>query len=189
MKKAVFICSSPRKQSNTNKLVGVVADIFKNNNVETDVIDVANFKYTVNGCIDCELCQKSEKYECVINDEASKLLKQLPLYDFIIFATPVYFFGANAQLKLFLDRMQSLYKFGENGHTCCIEHTKIGLISTGGGGLNLGLNLLDETMKTLCKYTKVPYNSILIPHARQKDLNDKKIQEQACVFVDTLLYN
>ena len=165
MKKALFICSSPRKNSNTNKIVDMVIDIFKEKNIEAIKVDVANLKYKTNGCIDCGVCQKSEKYGCVIKDEATPILEQIPQVDYLIFATPVYFMGPNAQLKLLLDRMQSLYKFKDSGHTSCIDHLKIGLISTGGGDLDLGLNLLDETMKVLSDYTGAEYCSILIPCA------------------------
>jgi len=165
MKKALFLCSSPRPNSNTNKIVEAVIDIFKAKNIEVVKYDVANLKYKTNGCIDCGMCQKSEKYDCVINDEATPILEEIPQVDYLIFATPIYFMGANAQLKLLLDRMQSLYKFKESGHTSCIDHLKIGLISTAGGGLDLGLNLLDQTMKVLSDYTGVEYCSVLIPYA------------------------
>lgn len=165
MKKALFICSSPRAQSNTNKIVDMVIDKFKEKNIETIKIDVANINYKTNGCIDCGACQRSDKYECAIKDDATAILEQIPNIDYLIFATPVYFMGANAQLKLILDRMQSLYKFKKSGTTSCIGHLKIGLISTAGGGLKLGLNLLDETMKVLSHYTGAKYSSILVPHA------------------------
>ena len=167
MKKALFICSSPRQNSNTNKIVDMVINLFQEKNIETIKYDIANLKYKTNGCIDCGACQKVEKYGCVIKDEASPILEQIPQVDYLIFATPIYFMGANAQLKLLLDRMQSLYKFKESGHTSCIDHLKIGLISTAGGEMELGLNLLDETMKVLSEYTGAQYCSILIPRAAQ----------------------
>lgn len=187
MKKALFLCSSPRKDSNTNKVAKIVENLLIEKNINCDFINLATLKYATNGCIDCGGCQKSEKYECVIKDEASEILKQIPTYDFIIFATPVYFFGPNAQLKLFLDRMQCLYKFHEKGHSCCIEHIKAGLIATSGGGINLGLSLLDETIQTMCKYTKVPYSSILVPKVKEKNLDGDEIIEQAIKFVNEVI--
>jgi len=175
-KKAFFLCSSPRRNSNTSIIVNLVADKLRKKGVEIKIVDVANLKYKTNGCIDCGGCQVSEKFECVINDEASEILKEIPKYDFLILATPVYFFGANAQIKLILDRMQSFYKFKETGTVNCISHLKIGLISTAGGGINLGINLLDETMKTMCKYTGVDYCSLLVPQVKQYNNMSENIE-------------
>jgi len=188
MKKALFLCSSPRQNSNTNKIVDLVIDIFQEKNIESIKIDVANLNYKTNGCIDCGACQKSDEYKCAIKDDATPILELIPQVDYLIFATPVYFMGANAQLKLVLDRMQSLYKFKESGTTNCINHLKIGLISTAGGGLNLGLDLLDETMKVLSHYTGAKYCSILVPKAaKYEDLTTatevlNKVKEFATNF-------
>ena len=154
-----------------------------------NIVDVANLKYKTNGCVDCGGCQASEKFECVIQDEASEILKGIPEYDFLIFATPIYFFGANAQLKLFLDRMQCLYKFKETGTINCISHLKVGAIATGGGGFNLGLSLFDDTMKTMCKYTGIQYHSLLVPHIKQYNniSEDIEILAKAEDFTDKLI--
>ena len=164
-KKALFLCSSPRKTSNTNKIVSIVGNIFENNSIDVEIINIANLKNTISGCIDCGACQKSTEFECVFQDATAEIIKRIPEYNYLIFATPIYFMGANAQMKLLLDRMQCLYKFGEKTDNA-IKHIKLGLISTAGGSLELGLNLLDDTMKVLSKYTKIPYSSILIPNIK-----------------------
>jgi multimeric flavodoxin WrbA len=59
----------------------------------------------------CRACQSREEYGCVIDDEASAVLKKMTGYDVIVMASPLYFFSASAQLKVIFDRMFSLYKW------------------------------------------------------------------------------
>ena len=47
------------------------------------------------------------------------MLARIPEADAVVFATPTYFFGPTAQLKLLLDRMYSLWKFQADGAKCC----------------------------------------------------------------------
>lgn len=185
MKKALFLCSSPRKVSNTSMLAGIVAEKFRNKGIETEIIDISSLKYKTNGCIDCGACQESTEYDCIIRDDATEILQKIHTFDYLIFATPVYFMGANAQLKLFLDRMQSLYKFTDTGNTTCIGHLKLALISTSGGGLDLGLNLLDSTFKRLSDYSSIEFSSLLIPRIKEfKDIStNEEILEKVREFV------
>lgn len=182
MKKALFLCSSPRKNGNTNKLVKIASQYFQDAGVDTEIVDISDIKHKTNGCIDCGSCQKSEKFECVIQDETSEILKKIPTFDYLILATPIYFMGPNAQLKLVLDRMQSLYKFGDSTRNC-ISHMKLGLIATAGGGMDLGLSLLDETLKVLCKYTKIPCFSMLVPDIRNYDIKSAESDKAITDFV------
>lgn len=183
MKKALFLCSSPRKNGNTNKFVKMISLDFQKAGIYTEVIDISKIKHKTNGCIDCGTCQKSTDYICAIKDETSEILKKIPSFDYLILATPIYFMGPNAQLKLVLDRMQSLYKF-EDTKKNCISHMKLGLIATAGGGMDLGLSILDETLKTLCKYTKIPFYSLLVPNIKNYDTNSAKSKRNITNFVD-----
>lgn len=182
MKKALFLCSSPKKNGNTNKFVKIISLYFQKAGICTEVIDISKIKHKTNGCIDCGACQKSTGFVCAIKDETSEILKKIPSFDYLILATPIYFMGPNAQLKLVLDRMQSLYKFEDNKKNC-ISHMKLGLIATAGGGMDLGLSLLNETLKTLCKYTKIPFCSFLVPNIKNYDTNSVKSKKDITDFV------
>ena len=59
-------------------------------------------------CRACDSCQKSVETPCVIQDDMPELLDAMLKADGIVLATPVYFFSASAQLKVFLDRTYAL---------------------------------------------------------------------------------
>ena len=88
----------------------------------------------------CFACQKSPEFKCAFDDEIAAVLRRLPKADVAVFATPTYFFGPTAQLKLLLDRMYCLFKFDEHGMKSAIPATSaIGLISTAGGDAQSGI--------------------------------------------------
>ncbi|WP_455645653.1 flavodoxin family protein [Methanosphaera sp.] len=60
----------------------------------------------VSACNGCDSCISSGK--CVKDDDMSKLIPHLLKADLIVFVTPLYYFGMDAQLKLVIDRFYSI---------------------------------------------------------------------------------
>ena len=58
----------------------------------------------INFCQGCLACWNTTKGECVLNDDMAEILDKILAVDVLAFGTPVYFYGMNAQLKMFLDR-------------------------------------------------------------------------------------
>ena len=190
-KKMLFLCGSPRKTGNTNTVAGWVVEGAKAAGANVEVIDVAHLKSRNNGCIGCMGCQKSDKYECVVDDEVKPVLARIPEMDVVVFATPTYFFGPSAQLKLFMDRMYSLIKIdpakGLYEHN--LGHLKWALICTGGGDINPGIGLVEQTFKTVAGFVGSECSSLLVPFASMysDDLKqDKKLCDKAKAFGRTL---
>lgn len=186
-KKIMILSGSPRKNGNTNTVVGWFIEGAREAGAEVELIDAASLKSKFNGCIACLGCQKSDKFECEVDDEIKPVLAQIPEKDVLVFATPVYFFGPNAQLKLILDRMYSLIKFkpdtGEIVHN--LKHIKLGLISTGGGDINGGLHIVEQTFSTLASFNGSTLESLLVPFASITSdaiRYDKELQERAFAF-------
>ncbi|OPZ98869.1 MAG: NADPH-dependent FMN reductase [Planctomycetes bacterium ADurb.Bin412] len=119
------------------------------------------------GCTVCMGCQKRAKFECVIRDEVSTLVKRIPGFDAVVFATPVYFFGPNAQIKVVLDRMFSHTKIDmkTGKYTHVKGYPVIGLLATAGGDLNEGLNICKMIFKTLAEFTSKKFETLLVPLA------------------------
>lgn len=166
-KKIMVLTGSPRKNGNTNTVAGWFVEGAKEVGADVEVIDVARLKSRNNGCIACMGCQKSEKFECAVDDEVKPVLAKIPDIDVLVFATPTYFFGPSAQLKLLMDRMYSLIKFvpatGQYVHK--LGHLKWALICTGGGDINPGLSLVEQTFKTVAGFIGSELQSLLVPNA------------------------
>ena len=166
-KKIMILCGSPRKKGNTNTLVGWVAGGATEAGADVEVVDAASLDYKANGCTACMGCQKSEKFECVIDDEASAVLRRIGEADVVVFATPVYFFGPTAQLKLLLDRMFSLIKIDPAGGP--VRHANsdptYALVATAGGDMDDGLGIVAQTFDTLAAFTGGSLAKLLVPNA------------------------
>jgi multimeric flavodoxin WrbA len=193
-KKIMVITGSPRKDGNTNTVVKWFVESARALGAEVEVIDAAHLKYKANGCTECMGCQKSDKYECVIKDEASEIIKRMPTFDAMILATPIFWFGPSAQLKLLLDRTFALAKFdpetGEPMENTSTRTKIMGLIATGGGGLDGGLQLLDDSFRIAAEFMHSRYESLLVPFAPMdpKDLAAKTdIRDQAKSLAQRIL--
>ena len=186
-KKVMILCGSPRAKGNTNTVAGWFAEGATAAGAEVETVDLAKMKLSANGCSCCMGCQKSDRYECVIKDAAQPILARMPKADVLVFATPVYFFGPTAQLKLVLDRMYSLYKFNEttSEFQSAIRHAKLVLICTAGDGKDGGLGLVDESFRIMAGFTGCQFDSLLVPNAPKdpKELGgNRQLREKAIQF-------
>ena len=68
---------------------------------EVTRIDTASLQ--VHPCIACEQCHHTDK-GCVFKDDMQKVTPPLLHADAVIFISPVYYYGINAQLKTVIDR-------------------------------------------------------------------------------------
>jgi len=165
-KKIIVLAGSPRKDGNTNTVVQWFADAARKAGGHVDVIDTSALNYAATGCTECMGCQRSDKFECVIDDQASPVIARIPDYDVLVLATPVFWFGPSAQLKLTLDRTFALMKFDDRkGPYGPGKPTTLCLIATAGGDLEAGLNQVDATFRTAAVFMKCRYESLLVPLA------------------------
>jgi multimeric flavodoxin WrbA len=181
-KKIIVLCGSPRKNGNTNTVANWFVEGAKSQGGQVEMVDAAHLKYQANGCTACMACQKTEKYECVIDDEASPIIARIPEFDVMVLATPVYWFGPTAQLKLILDRTFALVKFdhktGEPIPNPSSKQSVLCLIATAGGELDGGLKNLDDAFRTAAGFMHCSYESLLVPLA---PVNPKQMSEKVDV--------
>lgn len=105
MKKILVLSASPRKQGNSDRLSDSFITGAKEvgHFVEKIYVCDQNIKY----CTGCGVCQTT--HACVQKDDMAPILQKMVDADCIVFATPVYFYNMNAQLKTLLDRTTPQY--------------------------------------------------------------------------------
>lgn len=102
--KALIINGSPRGQKSNSK---IMSDYFEQGlnsaGVETESIFLTEIKLKY--CHGCLGCWTNSPGKCVIDDGMNELLGKYVNADYIIFATPVYYYTMPAILKNFIDRL------------------------------------------------------------------------------------
>ena len=181
----MIVCGSPRQDGNTNRVAAWVAEAARQAGAEVETIDAPRLGYKSLGCIGCMRCQHSDEFRCVIDDDASPILARMPDADVLVLASPVYWHGPTAQLKILTDRMFSLVKFQGDQVLTPLKDTTLAVIGTGGGGLDDGLRLLEQAYKTAAESVPLPFESFLVPLAPQnpEDIeNNAELKTRAAAF-------
>ena len=104
--KVVAILGSPRKQSNSHKLVNEALDALpqKDLTIKKYLLNDLNAK----GCQGCFAC-KGKSDVCVQQDDLTLVLADVKEADLVILASPVYIGEVTAQTKIFIDRTFSYF--------------------------------------------------------------------------------
>ena len=99
--KIVALAGSPRRRGNTELLLDAFLEGAKSKGAKATKVVLNRLK--IKPCQACYACKKTGK--CKQKDDMKKLLRKLLKAEVWVFATPVYWWGPSAQLKLALDRM------------------------------------------------------------------------------------
>ena len=108
--KALVLQASPKRSGNTATLVAR----FLAGLVAKHAHDVREFwlnDLDIRPCQGCFRCA-GESY-CVIDDDMQQIYPELVAADLVVFATPIYWWHMNAQMKLCIDRMTALLADGD----------------------------------------------------------------------------
>jgi len=107
--KIVIVESSPRKEGNSSLLAQALADGAREGGAEVE--EFALRRLRVGPCVACEACRDA-KAGCAVKDDMQAIYAAIRAADAVVFASPIYWFSVNAQLKAVIDR---LYAFGAEG--------------------------------------------------------------------------
>lgn len=99
--KVLMVNGSPHEKGNTSIALQEMDNIFAQEGVETEIIQVGN--KDIRGCIACYSCM--EKGACVFQDMVNETASKFEQCDGLVIASPVYYASANATLIAFLDRL------------------------------------------------------------------------------------
>ena len=105
MKKILALVSSVRRRGNTSRLTDAFLEGAAQAGCEIEKIYLADLE--IAGCLGCGVCQRNGG-TCVQHDDMISVSEKLLAADAIVFASPVYFYTWNAQMKTVLDRTYAL---------------------------------------------------------------------------------
>ena len=140
--KIVILEGSPNKNGSSNLL----ADCFKQGAEEAghtvEIIDAAHADiHPCTGCIHCG-------YEgpCVQKDEMDRIRPKILEADMLVFATPLYYYGMSAQLKVLIDRFCAFNSSVQR------RHMKSALLAAAWNSDDWTFEALESHYKTLVRY-------------------------------------
>ena len=96
--KIVIVNGSARKGNTLTAIQAFAEGVAEKNEIEI----IAPEKLNVAPCKGCGVCQCSKG--CVDQDDTNPTIDKIVAADVIVFATPVYWWGMSAQLKLIIDK-------------------------------------------------------------------------------------
>lgn len=105
MKNVLIISSSPRKNGNSETLAKEFMKGATEAGHNVELIRLNDYK--INYCQSCWCCKSQGK--CVQNDDLNMIADKLKKADVVLLATPTYFYNMSGQLKVFLDRLCTIY--------------------------------------------------------------------------------
>jgi len=102
MKVLAFV-GSPRKASNTDLVVSAILQGAIENKYTTEKVYL--YDADIEPCQDCKACKKGS-FKCALKDSMHQLYPSIEEAEVLVFGTPLYWYGASAKMKLFVDRLR-----------------------------------------------------------------------------------
>ena len=134
MPKVLLINGSPKSNGCTYTALSEMIEIFQQNGIETELIQVGN--KDVRGCIACGSCRQEGK--CVFNDIVNDVADKFKNADGLVVGSPVYYASPNGTLISFLDRLFYSTRFP--------KHMKVGaaIVNARRGGNTASFDVLNK---------------------------------------------
>ncbi|MHB8065378.1 MAG: flavodoxin family protein [Ruminiclostridium sp.] len=158
-KNIVVLSGSPRKGATTDRLVDAFVEGTESAGNTVSCFRVADMK--IGGCQGCGHCFE-EQGVCIQKDDMLPILNALRKADVLVLASPIYYFGVTAQLKLVIDRTYALLK-----EHMPIKHTV--LLMTCGAGSDAAAPAISmfRQISALQKWEEA--GIIVAPHLHEPD--------------------
>lgn len=107
--KVLMLNGSPRPNGNTSIALAQMEDIFTQERIEVETVQVGH--RDIRGCIACDAC--NTKGKCVFDDIVNDVAAKFEACDGLVIASPVYYASANATLIALLHRLFRSTRFNK----------------------------------------------------------------------------
>lgn len=105
--KVLILNGSPHAEGNTAIALNEMVKVFKEENVEYELIQIGN--KDIRGCVSCGKCGELKK--CVFDDIVNQIAEKFRDADGLVVGSPVYYANANATVSALLQRLFYSSKF------------------------------------------------------------------------------
>lgn len=141
--KILLLNGSPRKGNIFTALDALKQGL---SNIQgAEIFQINATDVNVSHCVACEYCKESGK--CIVEDDTNSVINAVAEADILIFATPVYWWGISAQLKVIID------KFYSQQNRLLSLKKKVGLIVTGQLSVdNVQYAIISRQFESICNY-------------------------------------
>lgn len=126
-KRWIAISGSPRLGKNTDTLINYYIEELEKRGRKVDKVLLSQIEQNI--CDGCEYCIKNKV--CHYNDEMSSIIEKIKTAEGIILGSPSYNYNVTPYMKIFLDRLFSLFNFGNGGWSSQLDSKGIKSIIIG----------------------------------------------------------
>ncbi len=148
--KTLILFGSPRQNGHTKQMLNVILEHIEGEHKLIDAYKYFHSENQINPCLDCRYCWKHTK--CIIDDSMNEVYEYLEQCDNIIIATPIYFHGLPAPLKIIIDRFQVYWASTKRKDKPKASYKKAIILMS--GGAKPFENQFDSTSATLERIVK-----------------------------------
>ena len=156
--KVCILMGSPRKQGNTNALLGPFRQELEGLGAETETVWLHALE--IRPCTACRACQRDwTAFGCVQRDDVPTIFDKVLACDLIVLATPIYSWYCTPPMKALLDRLvYGMNKYyGERRGPSLWKGKALALLETCGYPPDKGCDLLEEGIRRYCRHSGLRY--------------------------------
>jgi len=162
MKKIIGFAGSPRIGGNSDILLDKWLEGAKQAGDEVEKVYLDQL--TINPCRACDACRRPDAEGCIVDDDMQSLYDKLLAADVWVLATPVYWWGPSAQLKLMVDRWYGIIR-GKRG---VLTSKEMALIITMGDDEYKTAQPTIDMFTQACAYLKMKLHEPIVVTAYDK---------------------
>lgn len=137
---------SPIKSGSSNLLADYFSQGAATQGHEIVNVDVAHAN--IHPCSGCKACEFGGK-PCVQKDEMEVIRAKILATDMLVLATPLYYFGMSAQLKMCIDRCCAF------AHQLTEKHMKAALLVSAWNDDDWTMAAIESHYQALCRYIEM----------------------------------